>query len=84
LERGLNFTVLICEFQTQTPCLVSFLSLLSINEQKHLALNIFVTWRLEQGETREREVVGPPVVNFGKGCKKELPGLDFWYPDHNT
>jgi hypothetical protein len=45
---------------------------LSINEQKHLALDIFVTWRLEQGETRERELVGLPVGNFGKGCKKDF------------
>jgi hypothetical protein len=40
-------------------------------------LNIFVTWRLEQGETREREVVGPPVGNFGKGHEKGLQDLIF-------
>jgi hypothetical protein len=38
----------------------------------------------EQGETRERDVVGLPVGNFGKGCKKGLPVLDFWYRDHDT
>jgi hypothetical protein len=63
-------------------CLI--VALLSIDEQKHLASNIFVTWRPEQGETREREVVGPPVGNFGKGRKKGLPFLDFWYCAHNT
>ncbi len=31
-ERGLNFSILTCEFQTQTPCLVSFLSNSSVAE----------------------------------------------------
>jgi hypothetical protein len=31
-EKGLNFTILTCEFQTQTPCLVLFSSDISVAE----------------------------------------------------